>query len=65
MWNSRLKLVGIFCVFGTTIAYGLIPSVSFLSFEAGISTETVLFSKFFYAAILIWIYIFIKNFRLS
>ena len=65
MWNSRLKLVGIFCVFGTTIAYGLIPSVSFLSFEAGISTETVLFSKFFYAAILIWIYIFIKKFQVK
>ncbi len=58
--NSR-KIIGSLCIIGTTICYGLIPSLSFLSFDAGVSTETLLFDKFFYAAILMWAYIFIKK----
>ncbi len=60
--NSKMKVIGTLCVFGTTIGYGLLPSISFLSFEAGVETETLLFSKFFYSAVLVWIYIGIKKF---
>ncbi len=58
---NRTKLIGTLCVFGTTIAYGLMPSISFLSFGVGVSTETLLFSKFFYSAALLWVFIFIKK----
>ncbi len=52
---------------GTTISYGLVPSLSFLAFETGVVTETLLFNKFFYAAIVLWLYVFIKKipFRLE
>lgn len=61
------KLLGTICIIITTISYGLIPSLSFLSFAAGVETETLLFDKFLYAAILMWAFIFIKriDFRLS
>ncbi len=58
---DKRKVIGTLCVFGTTIAYGLIPSVSFLAFDVGVETETLLFSKFFYAAVLLWVYILIKK----
>ncbi len=58
---NRIKLIGTLCVFGTTIAYGIMPSISFLSFGVGVETETLLFSKFFYSALLLWIFIFIKK----
>ena len=59
--NSRTKIIGSMCIIGTTVCYGLIPSLSFLSFDAGVATETLLFNKFFYAAVLMWAYIFIKK----
>lgn len=46
---------------GTTISYGLVPSLSFLAFETGVVTETLLFNKFFYAAIVLWLYVFLKK----
>ncbi len=58
---NKTKIIGMMCVFGTTIAYGLVPSVSFLSFEAGMETETLLFGKFFYSAIFLWAYIILKK----
>ena len=64
---KNAKLVGTICIIITTLAYGLIPAVSFLAFDAGVSTETLLFDKFLYAAILMWAYILIKkiDFKLS
>ncbi|MGI6721207.1 MAG: DMT family transporter [Anaerovoracaceae bacterium] len=63
MKNS--KALGISCIIGTTICYGLVPSLSFLAFRVGVATETLLFNKFLYAAILMWIFILARkvNFR--
>lgn len=58
---KNTKLAGTLCIIGTTICYGLVPSFSFMAFETGVVSETLLFSKFFYAAILMWAYIFIKK----
>ncbi|MEA4922762.1 MAG: DMT family transporter [Eubacteriaceae bacterium] len=58
---TNKKLLGTLCIIGTTICYGLIPSLSFMSFRVGVATETLLFNKFLYAAILMWIFIIIKK----
>ena len=58
---ERTKFIGTVCVFITTVAYGLVPAVSFMSFGIGVETETLLFSKFFYAGFLLWIYILIRK----
>jgi len=58
---GRDKLLGTLCIIGTTLCYGFIPSLSFLSFAAGVKTETLLFDKFLYAAVLMWAYILIKR----
>lgn len=58
---NNQKLIGTLCILGATIAYALVPSFSFLAFGVGVETETLLFNKFFYAAILIWAYIFFKK----
>lgn len=60
-------LIGSLCILGTTIGYALVPSLSFLAFRDNVSSETLLFNKFLYAAILIWAYILIKKlpFRLN
>ncbi|MGI6765970.1 MAG: DMT family transporter [Lentihominibacter sp.] len=63
---KNTKLVGTICIIITTICYGLVPAISFKSFAVDVETETLLFDKFFYAAVLMWAYIFIRkiNFRL-
>lgn len=58
---KNLKLIGTLCIIGTTICYGLVPALSFKAYETGIVTETLLFNKFLYAAILMWAYIFIRR----
>ncbi len=58
---DKKTLIGTLCIIGTTICYGFVPSLSFLAFDQGVHTETLLFNKFFYAAILMWAYIFIKK----
>lgn len=64
---GKAKIIGILCILGTTFCYGLVPSLSFLSFAQGVETETLLFDKFLYASIAIWAYLFIKktNVKLS
>ncbi len=64
---NKTKLIGIALIIGATAGYALVPSFSFLAFAQGVATETLLFSKFFYAALLMWTYIFIKKlpFRLE
>lgn len=61
------KTVGTLAIIGATLCYGLVPSLSFITFETGVVSETLLFNKFFYAAILMWAYIFIRKipFRLT
>lgn len=64
---KNAKLIGTACIIITTVCYGLIPSLSFMSFNAGVETETLLFDKFLYAAILMWAFILIRkiDFRLN
>ena len=64
---SKTKITGIALIIGATAGYALVPSFSFLAFDQGVETETLLFSKFFYAAVLMWAYIFLKKlpFRLE
>lgn len=45
----------------STICYGFLSTVSIKALNAGAATETILFDKFLYAAILLWAYIFIKK----
>lgn len=59
--KKNIKLIGSLCIVGTTICYGLVPSLSFMAFDTGVVSETLLFNKFLYAAILMWAYIFIKK----
>lgn len=58
---DKTKIIGTLCILGTTFCYGLVPSLSFLSFEQGVATETLLFDKFLYATVAIWTYILIKK----
>lgn len=58
---DKKTLIGTLCIIGTTICYGFVPSLSFLAFDQGVHTETLLFNKFFYAAVLMWVYILIKK----
>ena len=55
------KLIGVLAMVGATLCYGLVPSLSFMAFETGVVSETILFNKFFYAAILMWAYIFLRR----
>ena len=59
--KKNIKLIGSLCIVGTTLCYGLVPSLSFMAFDTGVVSETLLFNKFLYAAILMWAYIFIKK----
>lgn len=58
---KNMKLVGTLAIIGATVCYGLVPSLSFMAFDSGLVSETILFNKFLYAAIIMWAYIFIKK----
>jgi len=58
---KNTKVTGIALIIGATAGYALVPSLSFLAFDQGVATETLLFGKFFYAALLMWTYIFLKK----
>lgn len=58
---KNMKLAGTLAIIGATICYGLVPSLSFMAFDTGLVSETILFNKFLYAAIIMWAYIFIKK----
>lgn len=64
---TNKKTLGTLCIIGTTICYGLVPAFSFMAYDTGVETETLLFNKFFYAAVLMWAYLLIKKipFKLS
>ena len=59
--NKSRVLMGTLCMLASTICYGFISTISIKALNAGAATETILFDKFLYAAILIWAYIFIKK----
>ena len=65
--TKNAKMFGVIAVIITSISYGLVPSFSFMSFRIGVETETLLFNKFLYAAVIMWAFIFIRkiNFRFS
>lgn len=65
--TKNVKLLGTIAVLITSVSYGLVPSFSFMAFGMGVETETLLFDKFLYAAIIIWCFIFVRriNFRFS
>lgn len=54
---------GTLCIVGTSICYGLVPSFSFLAFDMGVKTATLLFDKFLIAAIIMWAFIFLRRIR--
>lgn len=64
---KNAKLIGTLAIIGATLCYGLVPALSFMAFDTGLVSETILFNKFLYAAIIMWAYIFIKKipFKLS
>ena len=61
--TGNKRLLGALCVVITSVCYGLVPSFSFLSFGMGVSTPTLLFDKFLYAAIIMWAFIFIRRIK--
>ena len=65
--TKNTKILGAICVTITSICYGLVPSFSFMSFRIGVETETLLFNKFLYAAIIMWAFLLIRKipFRFS
>ena len=58
---KNAKLIGTLAIIGATLCYGLVPSLSFMAFDTGLVSETILFNKFLYAAIIMWAYILIKK----
>ena len=54
-------MFGVIAVIVTSICYGLVPSFSFLAFRMGVETETLLFNKFLYAAVIMWAFLFIRR----
>lgn len=61
--SKNTKLLGALCVTITSICYGLVPSFSFISFGLGVETETLLFNKFLYAAIITWAFLLVRRIR--
>ena len=57
------RIIGILCVIIASVCYGLVPSLSFISFDLGVETATLLFDKFLYATIMIWSYIFLRKIK--
>ena len=58
---KNMKLVGTLAIIGATLCYGLVPALSFMAFDTGLVSETILFNKFLYAAVIMWAYILIRG----
>jgi len=61
--KGNTKLLGALSVTVTSICYGLVPSFSFIAFGMGVETETLLFNKFLYAAIIMWAFLLIRGIK--
>ncbi len=59
--SRNQKLLGAASVTVTSVCYGLVPAFSFLAFGMGVETETLLFNKFLYAAIIMWAFLLIRR----
>lgn len=63
--SNNDKLYGTLAVTITSICYGLVPSFSFIAFGMGVETETLLFNKFLYAAIIMWGFLLLRRTRVK
>ena len=63
--KGNKQLLGALSVTITSICYGLVPSFSFIAFGMGVETETLLFNKFLYAAIIMWIFLLVRHIRVK
>ena len=61
MKEGKDRIRGAIAVTITSICYGLVPSFSFISFEMGVETETLLFNKFLYASVIMWAFLLIRK----
>lgn len=62
-FTKNTKILGTICVTITSICYGLVPSFSFMAFGMGVETETLLFNKFLYASVIMWVFLFVRKIR--
>ena len=60
---KNMKLAGTLAIIGATLCYGLVPSLSFMAFDTGLVSETILFNKFLYAAIIMWAFLLIRGIK--
>ena len=63
--RTNQKLAGALSVTITSVCYGLVPSFSFIAFGMGVETETLLFNKFLYAAIIMWTFLLLRRIRVK
>lgn len=63
--NRSARLYGVLAVTVTSVCYGLVPSFSFIAFSLGVETETLLFNKFLYAAIIMWAFLLMRHIRVK
>lgn len=61
--NPNRKWLGVLAVTITSVCYGLVPAFSFISFGLGVATETLLFNKFLYASVIIWVFLLARRIR--
>ena len=59
--STNGKWAGVLAVTVTSVCYGLVPAFSFLSFRMGVETETLLFNKFLYASVIIWVFLLVRK----
>lgn len=55
------QFLGTFFILLSTIAYGIMPILSKLAYNEGMTSFNLLFSRFFIAAIMLWSYILLKK----
>ena len=63
--KGNKQVLGAICVTITSVCYGLVPSFSFIAFGMGVETETLLFNKFLYAAIIMWIFLLVRHVKVK
>ena len=61
--GSNRKWLGVLAVTITSVCYGLVPAFSFISFGMDVATETLLFNKFLYASVIIWVFLLARRIR--
>ncbi|WZL72866.1 EamA family transporter [Clostridiaceae bacterium 35-E11] len=59
MKNTKLK--GTFLIIVSTVAFGIMPTISQLAVKQGMNLSSILFYRFLIATIILWIYIFLRR----